>query len=972
KASGSDNWPITWADDDNQYTAWGDGWGFRESGDKKSLGVSKVSGSSASSFTGTDLKTWDEGGADGGIGKSYGILSVAGTLYMWIGYGGDGSGPRAWQNSKVYSSTNHGSSWSGAGWSFTDDDMANPTFLQFGKDYADAIDNYVYIYAPDIAGFDLDIGDGYGDYPSLTQQGSGKIILMRVPKDKIMTESSYEFFAGLDASDNPSWVSNLSSRSPVITSSNGVGWTMSAIYYPDIDRYILMTEHTASHAGNLAVYDAPEPWGPWTVVEENTDWGNSSLGNSTAFFWNISPKWINSKDFTLVFTGSQSYDYWNTVDCTVTTGGSSSSSGGSGGSCCCCCGSGGGSSSGGSGSIKSITWDCDSLKYQAEESDGWTTTWSNDDNQYTAWGDGYGFSEDGDKESLGVSRIEGDSADSFTGADIWTGHGKGSIFSVSGTLYMWVCEGDEGDEDNWSGWECAKHSRLYKSTNYGEDWSKADWNITRTDNGILTPSFLQAGKDYGEAKDDYVYSYSIDDKYGDSYTLPNPGKVDLMRVLKDKIMTESSYEFFAGLDANDEPSWTADVSQKTPVLTNSTEGIGWTVSVIYYPPIDRYILITEHTISHGGNLIVYDAPNPWGPWTVVEKNTAWCGFDTVFGGSIVPKWIDGNDFTFVFSGPQTYDRWNTVTGTIELNSSSITAANFDANWVFAPVEFNSNLFLPVSDNQGNEANCCTYVKKYDGSSWPTDLTMGVGTEDIAKLIVYKSKLYAITESNDGIYYRDTSGTWIKTKDFAGKEEGEYGAFDAAILNNKLYTGVSGYYSSDNLNIFEHNGSTWTIIKTFQKSGERPTAWALGADGSNLYVGIAGFARGTSGDTSFDGIWKYDGSTSWTQESAVKAQSFENAFGTMFAGGQGTIYRRSSAGSWSEVYNTGASFVLSLKLIGDALYAGTENPPCVYKTSDGSSWDEVECFGSGDGPAYVGEYQGGLVVSYYEDGKAYIK
>src|ERR671914_1421289 len=24
-APGSDNWPITWADDDHQYTAWGDG-----------------------------------------------------------------------------------------------------------------------------------------------------------------------------------------------------------------------------------------------------------------------------------------------------------------------------------------------------------------------------------------------------------------------------------------------------------------------------------------------------------------------------------------------------------------------------------------------------------------------------------------------------------------------------------------------------------------------------------------------------------------------------------------------------------------------------------------------------------------------------------------------------------------------------------------------------------------------------------
>ena len=27
-ASGSDNWPMTWADDGHQYTAWGDGGGF--------------------------------------------------------------------------------------------------------------------------------------------------------------------------------------------------------------------------------------------------------------------------------------------------------------------------------------------------------------------------------------------------------------------------------------------------------------------------------------------------------------------------------------------------------------------------------------------------------------------------------------------------------------------------------------------------------------------------------------------------------------------------------------------------------------------------------------------------------------------------------------------------------------------------------------------------------------------------------
>ncbi|MHC4586917.1 MAG: serine hydrolase domain-containing protein, partial [Planctomycetota bacterium] len=46
KAKGSDNWPITWADDDNQYTAYGDGWGFEPKTKKKlSLGIAKITGS---------------------------------------------------------------------------------------------------------------------------------------------------------------------------------------------------------------------------------------------------------------------------------------------------------------------------------------------------------------------------------------------------------------------------------------------------------------------------------------------------------------------------------------------------------------------------------------------------------------------------------------------------------------------------------------------------------------------------------------------------------------------------------------------------------------------------------------------------------------------------------------------------------------------------------------------------------------
>ena len=45
KATGSDNWPITWADDDALYTAYGDGWGFVPKVERKlSLGLARVMG----------------------------------------------------------------------------------------------------------------------------------------------------------------------------------------------------------------------------------------------------------------------------------------------------------------------------------------------------------------------------------------------------------------------------------------------------------------------------------------------------------------------------------------------------------------------------------------------------------------------------------------------------------------------------------------------------------------------------------------------------------------------------------------------------------------------------------------------------------------------------------------------------------------------------------------------------------------
>jgi hypothetical protein len=83
----------------------------------------------------------------------------------------------------------------------------------------------------------------------------------------------------------------------------------------------LTTEHTESNQGNLGIFDAPEPWGPWTTVaymnySDGTQFAHDFPGvPDTTFFWNFSNKWLSEdgKEFTLIFTGSRVNDSWNTV-----------------------------------------------------------------------------------------------------------------------------------------------------------------------------------------------------------------------------------------------------------------------------------------------------------------------------------------------------------------------------------------------------------------------------------------------------------------------------------------------------------------------------------------------------------------------------------------------------------------------------------------------------------------------------------
>jgi hypothetical protein len=73
-----------------------------------------------------------------------------------------------------------------------------------------------------------------------------------------------------------------------------------------------MVDHTASSRGNLGVYDAPDPWGPWTTVHFFSEPAGNPFGAGrpdvppNTFFWNLPTKWHSSDglSFTMVFTGA--------------------------------------------------------------------------------------------------------------------------------------------------------------------------------------------------------------------------------------------------------------------------------------------------------------------------------------------------------------------------------------------------------------------------------------------------------------------------------------------------------------------------------------------------------------------------------------------------------------------------------------------------------------------------------------------
>ena len=291
KACGSDNWPMTWADDDHQYTAYGDGWGFEPKVEKKlSLGLARINGG-PEDFQGVNIRS--ETGEHIGQGregkKASGMLMVDGVLYMWLR-----NANAAGEHAQLAWSADHGKTWTFGNWQFTES-FGYPTFLNFGKNYQGARDEYVYIYSHDEK-------DAY--------KIADHMVLVRVPKNKIKQRNAYEFFTELDEKGQPLWTDDIEERGPVFAAP-GRCYRSGITYNAGLKRYLWCqilqpSEHPQGvrFQGGFGIYEAPEPWGPWRTVYYTKDW-DVGPGETSSF----PTKWMSEDGKTcyLVFSGDDCF-----------------------------------------------------------------------------------------------------------------------------------------------------------------------------------------------------------------------------------------------------------------------------------------------------------------------------------------------------------------------------------------------------------------------------------------------------------------------------------------------------------------------------------------------------------------------------------------------------------------------------------------------------------------------------------------
>lgn len=333
----ADNFNMSWAQDDTLFVAMNDGW-LAEPKDHYNSRIVTLSG------TPQDAKFHNVAGYPDlrpprGEPRYYGFgtLALDGRVYQFLstwnhaGRLPDGSAPPGFRfiGAKLIYSPDNGRTWRNQdgstpvvweGWQdrsrkslvFFEEDQdafSQLSVLQMGRNYEHNRDGFVYVYAPN----------------GNTEGTMNELVLFRVPKAQILNRSAYEYFAGVQSSGEARWSADISVRKPVCTFPRGWvntnrhpwAWRPSLSYNAPLGLYMMANWATGpgpapdrewfQKPSYLGFWVAPNPWGPWRQIHEETAWLPGGDAAARCYSSIIAPKWIaaDGKSFWLAWSDFQ-------------------------------------------------------------------------------------------------------------------------------------------------------------------------------------------------------------------------------------------------------------------------------------------------------------------------------------------------------------------------------------------------------------------------------------------------------------------------------------------------------------------------------------------------------------------------------------------------------------------------------------------------------------------------------------------
>lgn len=309
--------------------------------------------------------------------------------------------------------------------------------------------------------------------------------------------------------------------------------------------------------------------------------------------------------------------------------------------------------------LAGLAWQGASVAYRQPEKKGDTfpKTWAADGNLYTSAGDPCRPNK---AAGLDVERFVGDAPD-FTIEQVNTmpgyrgAGGEGpkptGFIAIKGTLYLAF----QNLTHKFGPYEHGYDAQVVASTDYGKTWTPDIADLEKSGNVMFpgrtfgSPAFVNTGKDDLKRRDGIVYAIS-----GESWD--NGDHCRLARVPSNRIMDRSAWEWVKGFTALRSPVWSHEMNAAVPVP--SVPGFLGTVDMVYIAKLKRYLLFTWHhkvksDPDHGSELLVLDAPKPWGPFTTVYHEDQWETREmNPYNPRLPLKWFDQETLTgrLLFSG----------------------------------------------------------------------------------------------------------------------------------------------------------------------------------------------------------------------------------------------------------------------------------------------------------------------------------